>query len=284
MEEITQYFKRKDRKTSSESSEGATPEEKRTKLSQANNMPTPSDMAEGVEGVLSKLQLVLDKLVSLETKVDSINKHVCSIDAKVLQLQNKVTTLESSVKENAKTVNEMEAGVTALNADVEEIKAKADKTSNEVITLRQQQWYLETYQRRENLRFYGIPERLDEQENTREVLVNFMINELNLEDAPQIEFQRVHRVGRFDASQHNPRQIIARFLRYGDREKVFSQARQLKGTGMGISPDLPKGVVDIRKKQIETLKKAKKEGKRAYFSRAEPDKLYVDGHLIPVSE
>jgi len=53
---------------------------------------------------------------------------------------------------------------------------------------------------------------------------------------------------------------------------------------MGISPDLPKGVVDIRKKQIDTLKKAKKEGKRAYFSRAEPDKLYVDGHLIPVSE
>ena len=38
---------------------------------------------------------------------------------------------------------------------------------------------------------------------------------------------------------------------------------------MGISPDLPKGVVDIRKKQIETLKKAKKDGKRAYFSRAD---------------
>ena len=99
-----------------------------------------------------------------------------------------------------------------------------------------------------------------------------------------INNQRVHRVGKFDASQRRPRQIIARFLRYGDREQVFSQARQLKGTGMGISPDHPKGVVDIRKKQIDTLKKAKKEGKRAYFSRAEPDKLYVDGHLIPVSE
>ena len=227
MEEITQYFKRKDRKTSSESSEGATPEEKRTKISefQAKNMPTPSDMA---EGVLPKLELVLDKLSSLETKVDSINKHVCSIDAKVLQLQNKVTTLESSVKENVKTVNEMEAGITSLNADVEEMKAKANKTCNEVTTLRQQQWYLETYERRENLRFHGIPERLDEQENTRDVLVNFMINELNLEDAPQIEFQRVHRVGRFDASQHNPRQIIARFLRYGDREKVFLRQDNLK--------------------------------------------------------
>ena len=160
----------------------------------------------------------------------------------------------------------MEVGITSLNADVEEIKVKADKTTDEVITLRQQQWYLETYQRRENLRFYGIPEQFDEQENTREVMVDFMVNQLDLEDAPQFEFQRVHRVGKLDASQCNPRQIIARFLRYGDWEQVFSRARQPKGTGMEISPNLPKGVVDIRKKQIETLKKAKKEGKRAYFS------------------
>jgi len=187
MDEITQYFKQKDRKTSSESSEGTSPEEKRTKPNefQAGNMPTPPVMAEDGKGLLPKLQLVLDKLVVLETKVDSINKHVSSIDAKVLQLQNKVTTLESSLKENVKAVNEMEAGITSLNADVEEMKVKADKTTDEVVnTLRQQQWYLETYQRRENLCFYGIPEQLDEQENTLEVLVDFMVNKLNLEDAP----------------------------------------------------------------------------------------------------
>jgi len=238
----------------------------------------------GQTGVKQHERCRIFMLVVLETKVDSINKHVCSIDTKVLQLQNKVTTLESSLKENVKAVNEMEAGITSLNADVEEMKVKADKTTDEVNTIHQQQWYLETYQRRENLRFYGIPEQLDEQENNLEVLVDFMVNKLNLEDAPRFEFQRVHRVGKFDASQRKPCQIIARFLHYGDREQVFSQARQLKGTGMGISPDLPKGVVDVRKKQIDTLKKAKKEGKRAYFSRAEPDKLYVDGHLIPVSE
>ena len=253
MEEITQYFKRKDRKTSSESSEGVSPEEKRTKPYefQAGNIPTLPVMAEDAEGLLPKLQLVLDKLVVLKTKVDSINKHVCSIDAKVLQLHNKVTTLESSLKENVKAVNEMEAGITSLNADVEEMKVKADKTTDEVNTLRQQQWYLETYQRRGNFRFYGIPEQLDEQENTLEVLVDFMVNKLNLEDVPRLEFQRVHRVGKFDVSQRKPHQIIARFLRYGDQEQVFSQARQLKGTGMGISPDLPKGIVDIREKQIK---------------------------------
>lgn len=129
-------------------------------------MPTSFDTAEDPEGVLSRLQPVLDKLVSLETKADRINKHVCCIDAKVLQLQDKVTTLESSLKENAKGVSEMEAGVTSLNAHVEKIKLKADKTTDEITILRQQQWHLETYQRRENLCFYGIPEQLDEQENT----------------------------------------------------------------------------------------------------------------------
>ena len=53
MEDITQSFKRKDRKTSSESSEGASPEEKRTKLSelQAGNMHTPFEMAEDADGL-----------------------------------------------------------------------------------------------------------------------------------------------------------------------------------------------------------------------------------------
>ena len=73
----------------------------------------------------------------LVTKVDSINKHVCSIDAKVLHLQNKVTTLESSLKKNAKAVSELEAGITFLNTDVEEMKVKANKTTDEVHTLRQ---------------------------------------------------------------------------------------------------------------------------------------------------
>ena len=132
---------------------------------------------------------------------------MCCIDAKVLQLQDKVTTLESSLKENAKAVSEMKAGVTSLNAHVEEIKVKADKTTDEITILRQQQWYLETYQRRENLRFYGIPEQLDEQENTREVFRDFMVNKFigNLVDSPQFEFQRVHRVGKVDASQCSPR-------------------------------------------------------------------------------
>ena len=45
-----------------------------------------------------------------------------------------------------------------------------------------------------------------------------------------IEFQRVHRLGNQPRSDGSGRMIIARFLRYSDREKVIRCAYKLKGT------------------------------------------------------
>ena len=50
-----------------------------------------------------------------------------------------------------------------------------------------------------------------------------------MENADQIEFQRVHRVGKRVSSNGNPRQIIARFLKYPQRVEVMSNAGKLKG-------------------------------------------------------
>ena len=136
------------------------------------------------------------------------------------------------------------------------------------------------YQRRENLRFYGIEEDPGGAEDTQHVLVEFMKSELGIDDASDIEFQRVHRIGTFNPEAAKPRQIIARFLPYPDRERVLNKATKLKGKVFGISADLPKEIVDRRKRLLPKFFAAKKAGKPAYFSRAEPDKLFIDGRLI----
>ena len=107
-------------------------------------------------------------------------------------------------------------------------------------------------------------------------------------DTSNIEFQRVHRVGKVNDDER-PRPIIARFLRsslfalrYGDREFIFSKARALKDSGYGISAELPREIVRRRKDQGKKLSDARKDGKRTFFSRTEPDKLYIDGVLIPL--
>ena len=47
---------------------------------------------------------------------------------------------------------------------------------------------MEVYQRRGNLRFFGIKEEADTEEDAREVLVGFLKTELGMENADQIEF------------------------------------------------------------------------------------------------
>ena len=49
----------------------------------------------------------------------------------------------------------------------------------------------------------------------------------------------------------------------------------------GISVDLPKEIVKRRKEQSKKLIKARKSGKLTFFSRTEPDKLYIDRVLVP---
>ena len=158
------------------------------------------------------------------------------MDAKVCSLQTKVECLESFQKKTEKTVNDIENGMNFADAERESFKMRIQELQTQLDQLKDEKLYMEVYQRRENLRFFGIQE-VGAEEDTREVLVDFFRTELGLEDADGLEFQRVHRIGKWDPSDRKSRQIIARFLRYPDREKVMFNARKLKGKDFGISRD-----------------------------------------------
>ena len=84
---------------------------------------------------------------------------------------------------------------------------------------------MEAYSRRENLIITGIPEVQDATEDTLQVLQDFMANELNVTNAANIDFQRVHRLGK--PSHKGLRAIIARFLKYPDKERILSLRKHL---------------------------------------------------------
>ena len=89
---------------------------------------------------------------------------------------------------------------------------------------------METYSRREKVKFFGLPEKPSTSnggermqdgaqfpaEDSKEVIYNFLEEHLQIDRSrDKIEFQRVHRLGKPNADAR-PRPIIARFLRYGD--------------------------------------------------------------------
>jgi len=141
--------------------------------------------------------------------------------------------------------------------------------------------YQEVYNRRENLRFLGVPEATHTEEVASEVVYQFLERELELDGARDIEFQCVHRIGENKAGASRP--IIVRFLSFPDQESIFRRALKVRVvTEMRVFTDLPKEIQERCKKQWPKLKKAGGEGKLALFNKKEPDKLYIDGHFIPM--
>ena len=114
--------------------------------------------------------------------------------------------------------------------DISDLKKESKFEIND---LRKELLYLETYSRRENVKFFGIDEVVPASEvdsppeDTRDLVFKFLENKLCIENPRgRIEFQRVHRLETLDKSSGEPRRIIARFLRYSDKEMVMDQARK----------------------------------------------------------
>ena len=226
------------------------------------------------EGDTKKLDLILERLSKLDSKMEELNKTVKG-------LQGKVSSLEIDVEQKSldQKFTHVESNSKFVDSHIKELQEMVEERKDENSACRKQILYLEAYSRKENLKFEGIPElpKLSGQQNatskedTKEVLANFMENVLGIEDAKDMEFQRVNRIGKPKSENGNgSRTIIACFLRFSHRERVFKCGHE----------DFPKELHDLRKAQMNKLKKARQEGKRANFSKSEPDKLYIDGKYV----
>ena len=106
----------------------------------------------------------------------------------------------------------------------------------------------------------------------------YFIEELNIENPRSIEFQGIHRLGKKRAGQ--ARSLIARFLRFPERELVFKNVRDLgEESEVKVYADYPSEIQQRRKKLWPKMKKAREEGRQVFFYKQQPDKLFIDGVL-----
>ena len=283
MAELPSNLKRKTRNSSG--SEAVSPDGKR--ICEVNNKEIDSS-ADGngktetmTEIITQQLQQVLERLTSVEGKLDGVLEKVQRLETALSGVKSDITELQSKTTQMKKVSDDIEAGLNNVNTEVEELRKKMGENEKEIKLINDRCLYQEVYNRRENLRFLGFPEATSNEEVASETVYQFLERELELEGVRDIEFQRVHRIGKKKAGAVRP--IIARFLRFPDRERIFRRALEVRDvTEVRVFTDLPKEIQERRKKQWPKLKKAREEGKVASFDRKEPDKLYIDGHLIPI--
>ncbi|CAH1245985.1 Hypp7624 [Branchiostoma lanceolatum] len=90
-----------------------------------------------------------------------------------------------------------------------------------------------------------------------------MKEKLNL-DRMNIEIERAHRNGRFqDGGRLRP--IVAKLLRYKDRDTIIQRAKYLKGSNIYINEDFSEKVRQKRKELIPKMKEARERGEIAYM-------------------
>lgn len=284
--------KRKERVSSNSSiesrdSETSSPADKKKR----SEFSEDGDVGEALNmSVSENIQHILERLGKLDTLETLLTKSLAKLEkleTRVNDLDLKVETLEVKCRGHDKSLGEVKASAEFINQQFEQNKilfnAKTledfKKQESKIHQISKELLYVEAYSRRENLIITGIPEVQDATEDTLQVLQDFMANELNVTDAANIDFQRVHRLGK--PSHKGPRAIIARFLKYPDKERILSLGKHLRDKDFSMFNDYPEEIQRSRKRQLKKLKDAKQAGKRASFSKSRPDMLYIDGMFVP---
>ena len=103
-------------------------------------------------------------------------------------------------------------------------------------------------------------------ETTEEKVKKVLVEKLNLDPVPEIE--RAHRTGR--PTRHGgtpkPRTVVSNFTSYKAKESILKAARRMKQEGIQIFEDLAEETMEKRRAQLPQVRKAKAQGKIAYFS------------------
>ena len=169
--------------------------------------------------------------------------NVAGLEKTMSNIQSEVSSLKVRADLAESKLREMDTGLQFANAEVEDLKSQSRNSQQSIVSLKERILYQEVYNRRENLQFFGLSESTEStSEDSSEVLYHFFERDLDIEGARNIEFQRVHRLGRKKAGVSRP--IIVRFLRYPDRERVFKAALEAQD-----EIDLAKEIQENRKKQ-----------------------------------
>ena len=190
-------------------------------------------------------------LAGQDKKMDELGKE---LGRKLDEIQKSTSVMEARLTGFAGRLDEAEGRLEALEffqKGVEEAPLAAEVELN---FLREKIDDMENRDRRLNLKFIGFAEQVEKRDARAFITNAIQVMWPDIVFPKGLEIERAHRLGalRLPAagqSAPKPRPIIARFLRYQDKESIMEAARKEKGEWDGeisVYPDYSKTVNDKR--------------------------------------
>lgn len=185
-------------------------------------------------------------------------------DEIVTKLANLINTRSDALEE---MVNATRAEIKALKEKMGCIERRVEKSEQSTLSCMNRVTDLERYGRRWNLKLHGIPEAPNEK--VREEVIRICQQVLPQErDQLPAAIDVAHRVGPKRVNDSRSRVVIIRFVIRRFREAVWKAAKNnpfLRDHGLHFTEDLTKEDKELRQKMWPMIKKAREEGKSAYF-------------------
>ena len=197
-------------------------------------------------------------------KLDNIEKHLELVDDEIKELKESFTFVNDTTDEIKVEQKKQGTSIKSIEERITRIEARNADLQRELVDMKSRSM-------RSNLVFYNLPEK--EKDDPFAVLRELLEETMAIDKSNQIEIERAHR---FDGKRDDgkPRPIVAKFLRYQDKECIRKSAYLLKGTKIGIADQFPKEIAETRRRPYPVMKRAKNEGNTVKLIK---DKLFING-------
>ena len=183
----------------------------------------------------------------------------------------------ANISGQVKQVEDNKREITSLQKKVDELELKNQTLEAQVVKL-------EDYSRKTNLFIKGIPES-GPNENVADCISDFLCESLHIPNADTIKFTNVHRLGKPPHINPNsvkkPRDIIVRFERLADKELVWKNRSQLKGSPFLMLEDFCPTTQE-RRKQLQPYFQAARRNPQVSKCYLNRDVLVINGSKYTV--
>ena len=176
----------------------------------------------------------------------TVSAKLCSIENKVTQINCEITEVKKLAEFAQETANEALKHADEARKCLQTVQQTNESLRKENEVLKARVVQIEGQSRRNNLLFDGVNEQGSETwEKTESIIRNILRDKMNIVNADEIKFERVHRKP-FKAD-NKPRTIIAKFCYYKQREEVWRARTKLSKSKLWISEDYTPEVAQARR-------------------------------------
>lgn len=206
----------------------------------SNPIATAANETGSVAADIAKIYGLLSEISSgHNNKLDEIHRTTTSMESKLTAITTRLSDVESRLDFLEDINKTLTADPPATRAELESLRERVDD--------------LDSRSRRNNLVFVGFPESCEDS-GALSFLAGVIPDIIELDFPKGLEIDRAHRaLAPRRADGQPPRAIVARFLRYQDRDRIMQAARNKgklmwRGHRIMIFPDYSKAVNDKRKR------------------------------------